>query len=90
MFCVHGIGGITGTLLVGVFASAAIGGSSGLIEGNPGQVLIQLYGIAVTLLWSGGATFVLLKAVGALVPLRVSLQQELEGLDISQHGEALQ
>jgi Amt family ammonium transporter len=90
VFGVHGIGGITGTLLVGVFASAAIGGSSGLIEGNPGQVLIQLYGIAVTLLWSGGATFVLLKAVGALVPLRVSLQQELEGLDISQHGEALQ
>jgi ammonium transporter, Amt family len=90
VFGVHGIGGITGTLLVGVFASAAIGGSSGLIEGNPGQVLIQLYGIAVTLLWSGAATFVLLKAVGALVPLRVSLQQELEGLDISQHGEALQ
>jgi Amt family ammonium transporter len=90
VFGVHGIGGITGTLLVGVFASAAIVGSSGLIEGNPGQVLIQLYGIAVTLLWSGAATFVLLKAVGALVPLRVSLQQELEGLDISQHGEALQ
>jgi Amt family ammonium transporter len=90
VFGVHGIGGITGTLLVGVFASAAIGGSSGLIEGNPGQVLIQLYGIAVTLLWSGAATFVLLKVVGALAPLRVSLQQELEGLDISQHGEALQ
>jgi len=90
VFGVHGIGGITGTLLVGVFASAAIGGSSGLIEGNPGQLLIQLYGIAVTLLWSGAATFILLKAVGALVPLRVSLQQELEGLDISQHGEALQ
>jgi ammonium transporter, Amt family len=90
VFGVHGIGGITGTLLVGVFASAAIGGSSGLLEGNPRQMLIQLYGIAVTLLWSGAATFVLLKAVGALVPLRVSLQQELEGLDISQHGEALQ
>jgi Amt family ammonium transporter len=90
VFGVHGIGGITGTLLVGVFASAAIGGSSGLIEGNPRQILIQLYGIAVTLLWSGAATFVLLKVVGALAPLRVSLQQELEGLDISQHGEALQ
>jgi len=90
VFGVHGIGGITGTLLAGVFATAAIGGSSGLIEGNARQLLIQLYGIAVTLLWSGGMTFVLLKVVGAFVTLRVSLQQELEGLDISQHGEALQ
>jgi Amt family ammonium transporter len=53
-------------------------------------VLIQLYGIAATLVWSGGVTFVLLKLVSVFVPLRVSLQQELEGLDISQHGEALQ
>ena len=54
------------------------------------QVLIQLYGVAVTLAWSGGATFVLLKLVGVFVPLRVSREAELEGLDISQHGEALQ
>src|ERR1700704_3861137 len=90
VFGVHGIGGMTGTLLVGVFATAAIGGTSGLIEGHPQQVLIQLYGIAATLVWSGGVTYVLLKLVSAFVPLRVSLQQELEGLDISQHGEALQ
>jgi Amt family ammonium transporter len=90
VFGVHGIGGLTGTLLAGVFATAAIGGTSGLIEGNPNQLLIQLYGAAVTLLWSGAVTFILLKLVGAFVPLRVSLQQELEGLDISQHGEALQ
>ncbi len=90
VFGVHGIGGFTGTLLTGVFATAAIGGTSGLIEGNPRQLLIQLYGVAVTLVWSGGVTFVLLKLVGAFVPLRVSQQQELEGLDISQHGEALQ
>jgi Amt family ammonium transporter len=90
VFGVHGVGGMTGTLLAGVFATAAIGGTSGLIEGNPQQLLLQLYGVAVTLAWSGGVTFVLLKAVGAFVPLRVSQQQELEGLDISQHGEALQ
>jgi Amt family ammonium transporter len=90
VFGVHGIGGITGTLLAGVFATAAIGGTAGLIEGNPQQLLLQLYGVAVTLVWSGGATFILLKVVGAFVPLRVSQQQELEGLDISQHGEALQ
>ena len=90
VFGVHGIGGMTGTLLAGVFASSAIGGTAGLIEGHPQQVLIQLYGIAATLVWSGGVTYALLKLVSAFVPLRVSLQQELEGLDISQHGEALQ
>ncbi len=90
VFGVHGIGGLTGTLLAGVFATAAIGGTSGLLEGNGRQLLIQFYGVAVTLVWSGGMTFVLLKLVGAFVPLRVSLQQEMEGLDISQHGEALQ
>ena len=90
VFGVHGIGGMTGTLLAGVFAVTAIGGTPGLIEGHAQQVLIQLYGIGVTLLWSGIVTFVLLKLVGVFAPLRVSLQQELEGLDISQHGEALQ
>src|SRR6202163_2072282 len=90
VFGVHGIGGMTGILLAGVFATASIGGDSGLIEGNPQQLLIQFYGVGVTLAWSGGVTFILLKLVGAFVPLRVSLQQELEGLDISQHGEALQ
>jgi Amt family ammonium transporter len=90
VFGVHGIGGLTGTLLVGVFAVNAIGGTAGLMEGNGQQVLIQLYGVAVTLVWSAGITFVLLKLVGVFTPLRVSQQQELEGLDISQHGEALQ
>ena len=81
---------MTGVMLAGVFATASIGGTSGLLEGHPQQVLIQLYGVAVTLAWSGGATFVLLKLVGVFVPLRVSREAELEGLDISQHGEALQ
>ncbi|CCE00813.1 ammonium transporter [Bradyrhizobium sp. STM 3809] len=90
VFGVHGIGGLTGTVLAGVFATAAIGGTSGLIEGNPKQLAAQLYGVAVTLVWSGGVTWALLKLVSAFVPLRVSREQELEGLDISQHGEALQ
>jgi Amt family ammonium transporter len=60
------------------------------MEGNPHLLLIQLYGIAVTLVWSVGVTYVLLKLVSAFVPIRVSPQQELEGLDISQHSEALQ
>jgi ammonium transporter, Amt family len=90
VFGVHGFGGMTGMLLCGVFAAKAIGDTAGLIEGNPQQLLIQLAGVAITLVWTAFATFVLLKLVGAFAPLRVSLQQELEGLDISQHGEALQ
>jgi ammonium transporter, Amt family len=90
VFGVHGIGGMTGILLTGVFATASIGGTSGLLEGNPHLLLAQLYGVAVTLGWTAGATYLLLKLVSLFVPLRVSLQQELEGLDISQHGEALQ
>jgi Amt family ammonium transporter len=97
VFGVHGIGGATGTLLTGVFAVAALSvspdtpaGTAGLIEGNPRQLLIQLYAVIATLLWSGVVTFVLLKVVGFLVPLRVSQQHEIEGLDLTQHGEALQ
>ena len=90
VFGVHGIGGMTGILLTGVFASASIGGTSGLLEGNPHLLLTQAYGAAVTLGWSAVVTYILLKLVGLFVPVRVSMQHELEGLDISQHGEALQ
>jgi ammonium transporter, Amt family len=90
VFGVHGIGGLTGTLLAGLFATASIGGVPGLIEGHPQQLLIQLYGVTVTFVWSAGVTYALLKIVSAFVPLRVSHEHELEGLDITQHGEALQ
>jgi len=90
VFGVHGIGGMSGVLLAGVFATASIGGTSGLIEGNARLLLIQLSGVLVTLAWSGGVTYLLLNLVSAFVPLRVSREHEIEGLDISQHGEALQ
>ena len=97
VFGLHGIGGATGTLLTGVFAVAALSagpdtpaGSPGLIEGNARQVLIQLYGIGAVLVWSGALTYVLLKVIAFLVPLRVSQQHEIDGLDLTQHGEALQ
>ena len=97
VFGVHGVGGAVGTLLAGVFATAALSispaapaGYAGLIDGNPKQVLIQLYAIAATIAWSGLATFVLLKLIGAVIPIRVSKEAEFEGLDLSQHGEALQ
>ena len=97
VFGVHGIGGITGTLLAGVFATAAVSmtpetpaGLPGLIEGNPRQLLIQLYGVAATIAWCGIGTFVILKVVDLLTPLRASREQEIAGLDISLHGESLQ
>ena len=90
VFGVHGIGGATGTILAGVFAVAAVGDTAGLIEGNSGQVLIQLYGVAVTLAWSGVVTFVLLKVIGFFLPLRVREEHERIGLDVSLHGESLQ
>jgi Amt family ammonium transporter len=90
VFGVHGVGGMTGILLTGVFATTSIGGASGLIEGNPNLLVIQLSGVAVTLTWSAGVTYLLLKLVSVFVTLRVSKEHELEGLDISQHGEALQ
>ncbi|ETR77810.1 ammonia channel protein [Afipia sp. P52-10] len=90
VFGVHGIGGLAGTILAGVFATAAICGTSGLLEGNLQQLWAQLYGVAVTLVWAAAATFVLLKLVGLFVALRTPLQHEMEGLDITQHGEALQ
>jgi len=97
VFGVHGIGGFTGTLLAGVFAVAALSvgpdtpqGTAGLLEGNPQQMVAQLYGIAVTLVWSGVLTYVILKVVEAIVPLRVRQEDEVMGLDVSQHGEAIQ
>jgi Amt family ammonium transporter len=90
VFGVHGIGGLTGTFLAGVFAVAAVGETAGALEGNPSQLVLQLYGIGATLAWSGIGTFILLKVIGVLVPLRVNQQSEIEGLDVTQHGESLQ
>ncbi len=88
-FGVHGVGGIVGALLTGVFAVKAIGGSAGLIEGNPSQVLTQFYGVGVTVLYTGVVTFVLLKLIQKTMGLRVTPEQEREGLDLALHGETL-
>jgi Amt family ammonium transporter len=89
-FGVHGIGGIVGAVLTGVFAVEAIGGTAGLLEGNAGQVWVQIEGIAVTILWSGGATAVILYILKATMGLRVDTEAEVEGLDLALHGETVQ
>jgi len=89
-FGVHAIGGIIGAILTGVFAVEAIGGTPGLLEGNGGQVMTQVYGVLATIIWSGLATFVILIVVNILVGVRVSQAVEIEGLDINLHGEVVQ
>jgi ammonium transporter, Amt family len=86
-FGVHGVGGIVGALLTGVFASEAIGGTAGLLEGNAGQVLTQVEGILGTVIYCAVATFIILKVISAIMGLRVEEEVEVQGLDISLHGE---
>ena len=88
VFPVHGVGGILGTTLTGVFIAAQFGGA-GLAEGTSvgGQVFTQLIGVAVTVAWTALLTFVILKAVDVVLGLRVSEEDEIDGLDISQHEE---
>jgi Amt family ammonium transporter len=86
----HGLGGTTGALLTGVFASTAASGAehaNGLLYGNPGQLGIQAAAILATVVYSGGVTFVLLKLISLVVPLRVTPDDESTGLDLTQHGE---
>jgi ammonium transporter, Amt family len=82
-FGVHGVGGFVGALLTGVFASKELSGSDG-------SVLIQLLGAATTLVYGFVASFVILKAIDLTIGLRVSEEQEREGLDISLHGERIE
>ena len=87
VWAVHGVGGTLGALLTGVFAVAAVGGASGLIDGNAGQVGKQAVAVAATWIYSGVATFAILKIVDFFVGLRVEEAEEEAGLDSSQHGE---
>jgi Amt family ammonium transporter len=84
----HGVGGTVGALLTGVFADVAwSGAANGLVGGNPGQIGIQAAGIAAALVYSAVVTFVLLKMIGLVVPLRATTRDEALGLDVSDHGE---
>jgi ammonium transporter, Amt family len=90
-FGVHGVGGIAGALLTGVLAVSAVGGDghSGLIDGNPHQVLVQLYGIGCTVIYDAIVSLILLKAIDLVLGLRVDSDSEREGLDLNLHGEVV-
>jgi len=89
-FGVHAVGGIVGALLTGVFAVEAIGGTKGVLEGNTGQLLIQLEGIVGTIVYCAVGTFIILKVIGAVMGLRVDEEVEIGGLDYHLHGETVQ
>ncbi len=89
VFAVHGVGGIWGALATGIFAKASINGigADGLLYGNPEQLVKQVVAIGAVVLYVAVASFVLLKVVDALFGLRASEDAEIEGLDLSLHGE---
>ena len=84
----HGVGGTVGALLTGVFSEKAWSGiADGALFGNPGQLAIQAAAVGATIVYSGIATFVLLKLVSVVVPLRAAATDEGLGMDVTQHGE---
>ncbi|MDB5393257.1 MAG: amtB1 [Rhodospirillales bacterium] len=97
-FGVHAIGGIVGAVLTGVFARASVmtGSSSapdmtkgGLLDGHPEQVLTQLYGIGIVIVFDAVVSFILLKVIDLVIGLRVDEETEIEGLDLALHGEVV-
>jgi Amt family ammonium transporter len=90
-FGLHGVGGIVGAILTAVFASPAIMGKAPAdVVPMAHQLWVQLEGILATLAYSGIATFILLKIVDVVIGLRVTEEEEREGLDVSQHGERVE
>ena len=84
----HGVGGTVGALLTGVFAQKALNGvADGLLFGNPGQLGIQAVAVGASIIYSGVMSFILLKVIGMVIPLRARSEDETSGLDVTQHGE---
>jgi Amt family ammonium transporter len=89
-FGVHAVGGASGAILTGVFAISEYGGTSGLIEGNAGQVINQIEGVLIVLIYDAVVSLILLKIIDAVVGLRVDSEIEQDGLDLALHGETVQ
>ena len=88
VFGVHGIGGIVGALLTGVFTAPGLGGTGGADFDIANQVWVQAEGVLITIVWSAVVAYLAYKVVGAVIGLRVSSDDEREGLDITSHGES--
>jgi Amt family ammonium transporter len=88
-FGVHGIGGAAGAILTGVFATTAINTGKGAIDGNAIQIWIQIQGLLIAGIYCAFVTFVILMALKYTIGLRVTKEEEMEGLDLSQHGESI-
>lgn len=87
-FGIHGVGGMLGAILTGIFADPSVNElGKGLLYGNPGQLIIQLKAVAVTIVYSAVATLIIFVVVKAIVGIRVEAEHEITGLDESQHGE---
>jgi Amt family ammonium transporter len=89
-FGVHAIGGATGAILTGVFAISEYGGTSGWIEGNAGQVVNQIEGVLIVIVYDVIVSLILLKIIDVVVGLRVDAEVEQDGLDLALHGETVQ
>jgi ammonium transporter, Amt family len=89
-FGVHAVGGAVGALLTGVFAIEQYGGTAGLIEGNPGQVINQIEGIVIVFIYDAIVSLIILKVLDFTIGLRVGADIEREGLDLTLHGEVVQ
>jgi len=89
-FGVHAVGGATGAILTGVFAISQYGGTSGWIEGNAGQVINQIEGVIIVVIYDVIVSLVLLKLIDVMVGLRVDAEIERDGLDLALHGETVQ
>jgi Amt family ammonium transporter len=87
VFAGHGIGGLTGALLTGVFAAKEWGGTAGLLEGNASQFGKQAIGAGASFVYAGVMTFIILKLLGLVLKLRIESKTEGLGLDVTQHGE---
>ena len=90
VFGVHGVGGTWGALATGIFALVSVnpGAADGLLAGNPAQLGIQAIAVSASIAYSAIMTFVILKVIGLFVGLRVPEEEEVLGLDVSQHREA--
>jgi Amt family ammonium transporter len=86
---VHGVGGAAGAILTGIFAAESVGGVPGVMEGNLGQLWIQIEGVLYTFVYCALATFIILKLIDMTLGLRVKRDVEVEGLDINLHGETV-